>query len=198
MARPRSLPEAESLERALILFWERGYDRTSIADLGETLGVGPSSIYNAFGSKADLFRRSLDHYLGTYARPMVEALDASVPAGVSLRTFLRSLVELATSDGNPSGCAVMQGGGAGLPTESEACAITLEIKQEMEGLLRKLLESRKRAGDALTASPRVLAKFTLANMRGISQLACDGATKRELLAIADHAAQSCVSPENSE
>lgn len=194
MPRPRSIPEDQVLERALLLFWEHGYDRTSIADLSEAIGVGPSSLYNAFGSKAELFRQALARYMQTYARPLGEALDANETADSTLRAFLRGLVEMTTSNATPSGCAVMQGGGAGMPAASEACAITLEIKDEIETLLRKHLEVRKRAGDPLAGTPRTLAKFVMVTMRGLSQLACDGATERELLRVADHAAQSCVAP----
>ncbi len=67
MPRPRTVPEEQAIQRALFLFWEKGYDRTSMSDLSRAIGVGPSSIYNAFGSKVELFRRAITHYVETHA-----------------------------------------------------------------------------------------------------------------------------------
>ena len=194
MARPRTLPKEESLERALQLFWHKGYDRTSIADLGNALGVGPSSIYNAFGSKEALYQQSISHYLETHAgfvpRIFEEAKDSS--ADVCVRKLLRAVSKLYASKETPLGCALLQSGGAGTPDDSEACAFTCGAKIQLEKAIQNLFETRKRAGDELAASPHILAKFVAATMRGLSQLACDGTGLSDLLKVADHAAHSCV------
>lgn len=199
MPRPRSIPEDEALERALLLFWKKGYDRTSIADLSEAIGVGPSSIYNAFGSKAAIFRRVLDRYMAMHARSILEALEA----GAEIRgeknveerigEVLRDAARLYAPGGDfPLGCALLQGGGAGVPEESEACSITLDLKTTLEGKIRAVFEAAAARGEPLAASPRILAKHILATMRGLSQLACDGTSRDDLLAIAALAARKCV------
>lgn len=194
MPRPRSIPEEESLERALMLFWDKGFDRTSIADIGTALGVGPSSIYNAFGSKEALYQKALGHYMQTHAgfvsAIFEEARDSK--AEVCVRKLLRALSKLYASKDTPKGCALLQSGGAGRPDDSLACEFTCGIKADIESAIRDLFETRKRAGDELAATPHILAKFVVATMRGISQLACDGTTQSDLLKVADHAAQSCV------
>ncbi len=199
MARPRVVPEPEALERAMLLFWKNGYDRTSIADLGEAIGVGPSSIYNAFGSKAALYRRALDRYMETRAGFAAEFLDGEgdLDLEASIREFLRKAIKLYTTKGLPQGCAMLQSGGAGAPDDSGACAVTFEMKQGLESALRKRLESRTDAKNALAAPPRTLAMFLVATLRGLSQLACDGASQKELLLVADHVAGSCVSTRGS-
>ncbi|MCA9274377.1 MAG: TetR/AcrR family transcriptional regulator [Phycisphaerales bacterium] len=192
MPRTRSLPEAEVLERALYVFWARGYDRASIADICDATGLGPSSIYNAFGSKIELFRKSLAHYLGKYATLATEHLDDAFHAHESMRNYLRGIVRLCVMPNTPPGCLLMQSGGAGIPEDSEACAATNEIKTVLTQSIRNVLEARHTAGDTLSASPGTLAMFVVATTRGISQLACDGVSEDELLCVADHAAMSCI------
>jgi len=186
------MPEPEVLERALLVFWAQGYDRTSIGDLSKAVGLGPSSLYNAFGSKLELFRRSIEHYMSTHANFASTILDTPSDLDVEtlVRTLLRSAVKLYA--GAPRGCAMFEGAGAGSPEDAEACAVTLEHKAKLEKALLVRLRARAKAGDHLAAPPAILAKSVTATMRGLSQLACDGAAKRDLLAVADHAAASCV------
>ena len=65
--RPRKRTIEESLDLAMDLFWRQGFEATSVQDLCEALGVGPSSIYNSFGSKAQLYLQCLERYIETNA-----------------------------------------------------------------------------------------------------------------------------------
>ncbi len=192
MPRTRSIPEKLTLERALHVFWARGYDRASVADLCRATGLGPSSIYNAFGSKLEFFKKALDHYLTTYASRATDELSPERTAYASIRGFLRGVVTLCTNESSPPGCFLMQGGGAGSSEISEACAVTNEIKSSLQHTIRDMLSARQIAGDTLAGEPHTLSLYVMAVTRGLSQLACDGANKEELLIVADLAAASCV------
>ena len=194
MGRSRRVPEAEALEQALQLFWKHGYDRTSIAHLSEAIGVGPSSIYNAFGSKQEIYQRAITMYMETHAGFVSEIFlkSGEIKTEDSIRELLRGAVLLYTSQGSPSGCAMFQSSGAGEAEDSVACAFTLKLKTGLEDALLALFTARERAGDSLSNSPELLAKFVLATMHGISQLACDGSNRKTLMAIADHTAKSCI------
>src|SRR5258705_379412 len=78
--RPRSFDRGEALERAIAVFWEHGYDATSIALLTKALGIGAPSLYAAFGDKRALFLDALDRYIRTYGafteRALAEEPDA--------------------------------------------------------------------------------------------------------------------------
>lgn len=187
------MPEPEALEAALQIFWEKGYDRTSLADLSAALGVGPSSIYNAFGSKADLFRKSLQHYLSEYAGFVPKVLGRASEEGleVSLRELLHRAVELYSTKGQPFGCAMLEGGGADRSEESEGGCIARELSQNLETALRGLFDGTTK-NEPLANTPRILAKYILGVMRGLSQLARDGTSRQDLIKIADHAVSSCV------
>ncbi len=192
MARPRSIPEEEVLEHALKLFWAKGYDRTSIADLSSAIGLGPSSIYNTFGSKEALFQRALERYVATHAC-FVQEVVATVEergAETSIRTLLRRAARLYSSRDNPPGCAMLQGGGGGGSEDAEGARIARQFRLALEESLRGIFK-KARADESLSASPKLLAKLVLGGMRGLAQLACDGTSRRDLLALADHIGASC-------
>lgn len=193
MSRPRSIPEKEAIERALRLFWEKGYNRTSVADLGEAIGVGPSSIYNAFGSKHELFEKAIAQYMSTHADFVGElfAISESMNSTEFIRELLSKLVTLYTDKSTPPGCAMMQAGGSGAASDSQACAVTQTMKTSLESSLHDFFKAKTAYGEELNAPPKILAKFIVGTIRGLSQLACDGSSRKNLLAVADHAATSC-------
>lgn len=192
MPRPRNQPESDSLEQALRLFWDHGYDRTSIGELSKALGVGPSSIYNAFGSKSELFRRSLTHYAETHLAFVKDIVDQSAQRGLepSLRELVRQLVDLYSDTKTPLGCAIFQGGGGGCSNGAEGVEIAEEFREKVYETLVNLLKS-KQPTDHLSSKPSRLAKYLLAVLSGLSQLACDGTSRRELHAIANLACNAC-------
>ena len=191
--RPRNLSEEEALERALELFWTRGYEATSIADLTAALEVGPSGLYNAFGNKEQLFRRVIEYYVASYTDFLDEAAESDLDVEPTVRGLLRGAARAYTRPDLPRGCAVMQSGGAAGANESPAAAITLEVKDAVERQLRTILVRASRShGTELAAPARVMAKYLMTLMRGMSQLAIDGASERDLLRVGDLAAQGCV------
>lgn len=192
MPRTRSVPEVEVLEQAMRVFWAKGYDRASVADICKATGLGPSSIYNAFGSKLELYRQTLKHYMDTYGSPVMKCMDDSIPASRSLHELLREYVNLIFEPETPPGSYLMQSGGTGVSQNSEACAITNETKQSIANVIQRMLETRQQAGDQLSAPPRTLAIFLVMTARGLSQLACDGYSPDDLIIVADHASKSCV------
>ena len=193
MARPRKISEEEAIDRALRVFWEYGYERASVALLSEALEVGPSGLYNAFGSKAELFRQAIQHYTNTFAGFATEISDRDLDVEEVVRTLLREAAKAYLAPDTPPGCAVMQSAGAASAEQSEAASITLEVKAGLEVVFRRMLDrASKRHGTKLAAPSRVLAKYLIATMRGLSQLAIDGASLRELNKVADVAAGACV------
>lgn len=195
MGRPRKMPEEQAIDLALRLFWKQGYDRTSVADLSEALGVGPSSLYNAFGNKRELFRRAIEHYVANYTSFIDHALDSGLDVEPAVRGLLREAAGVYSDTDSPPGCAVMQSAGAASPEDSEAAAITLEVKSEVENSLIELLEHASKAhGTPLAAPPRILARYLNGTLRGLSQLVIDGVPLAELLQVCDVAAKACVGP----
>jgi AcrR family transcriptional regulator len=98
MARPRSFDRDAALEQAMRLFWERGYDETSVADLTRAMGIAAPSLYAAFGDKRALFEEAVERY---------ESLpDAPVAAG-SIEGMLMRAADEYTKPGQPRGCFIL-------------------------------------------------------------------------------------------
>ena len=105
MARPREFDTEEALEKALQVFWAKGYEAASLCDLIGAMGISKSSFYEAFGSKRDLFLATLDRYneheAGRHARDLIEGAE-SVRAGIAA-VFERQ-IEVMAGQGDRRGC----------------------------------------------------------------------------------------------
>ncbi|GAA0922445.1 TetR/AcrR family transcriptional regulator [Nonomuraea longicatena] len=88
MARPREFDEQDVIAKASDLFWRRGYNATSVRDLGAELNLKQSSLYRTFNDKHTLFLRALDHYRATESAQAEELLNASGPSLEVLRDWL--------------------------------------------------------------------------------------------------------------
>ncbi|MBC8783553.1 MAG: TetR/AcrR family transcriptional regulator [Pseudomonas fluorescens] len=111
MGRPRNFDRDHAVEQALHLFWEHGYDATSLAQLKAGLGGGISapSFYAAFGSKEALFDECVQRYLATYAQVTECLWDDTLPPREAIETALRQSTRMQCEDGHPKGCMVALG-----------------------------------------------------------------------------------------
>jgi TetR/AcrR family transcriptional regulator, copper-responsive repressor len=98
MARPRSFDRDAALEQAMLLFWQKGYEETSIGDLTRAMGIAAPSLYAAFGDKRALFDEAVERY---------ESLpDAPIAAGSIERILMRAAEEY-TKPEQPRGCFIL-------------------------------------------------------------------------------------------
>jgi AcrR family transcriptional regulator len=101
--RPRAFDETAVLETAVDVFWRSGYVSASIADISAATGLAPSSIYNTYGSKLDLFACALDRYLDVIIRQVLDPLENGSAGHADVDNFFQ---RLATNGGQtrPPGC----------------------------------------------------------------------------------------------
>jgi AcrR family transcriptional regulator len=183
--RPREFDVEKALDRALKVFWRKGYEGTSLADLTAAMGINRPSLYAAFGNKESLFRKALDRYAEGPAAFVREALAAPTSRGVVER-LLRGAVEAQTDSRNPRGCLLVNG--------------ALSCGDEAEPIRRELVARRKKADDALRArferavaegdlpadaDAGDLARYVVTVVRGMAVQAASGATREELQRVAD-------------
>ncbi|MGW5846754.1 TetR/AcrR family transcriptional regulator [Streptomyces sp. NPDC055254] len=184
--RPRSFDRDAALDKAMLTFWERGYEATSIADLTRVLGIGAPSLYAAFGDKRTLFDEVVVVYGSRYADFARAALAEEPTAREAVERVLREAAEIYTDPAHPRGCMVIS---AAINTTSD------EVAQALRGLRNanlEMFESRIRADVAAGALPqdadaRALARYAGAVLQGMSQQARDGASRQELEAVARRA-----------
>src|ERR1700749_3312923 len=88
MARTKDFDENEVLKKAVCLFWDKGYNGTSMQDLVEGLGISRSSLYDTFGDKHQLYLKALQSYKQAEASKRDQILDGSLPAKDSIRQLM--------------------------------------------------------------------------------------------------------------
>src|SRR5712691_10745556 len=108
MGRPRAFDMDQALERALQVFWRKGYEASSLADLTEAMGINPPSLYAAFGNKEGLFRKAVDRYVERHAG-FSEVASAKPTARGMIEHLLHASVDFVTDESNPRGCLFVRG-----------------------------------------------------------------------------------------
>ncbi|MEV0178323.1 TetR/AcrR family transcriptional regulator [Streptomyces sp. NPDC050625] len=182
--RPRSFDRGTALEKAVMAFWERGYEATSVSDLTRIMGIGAPSLYAAFGDKRSLFEEVVRVYAGSYGSFTRRALDEETTARAAVERLLREAAVEFTDPGHPYGCLV---------THAATNCTTPEVEEALRRQRNAnvaALESRIRADVATGELPEgadagALARHAAAVFQGMSQQARDGASREELEAVAE-------------
>lgn len=187
MGRPRSFDPDKALDRALQVFWQKGYEGASLSDLTRAMGINRPSLYAAFGDKEALFRRALDRYAQGPAAFVHEALQEPTARRVAER-LLRTSADLLSGGNHPSGCLLVQGA---LACGEASKAVQQELaaqRRNGEAAIRRRLQRAKAEGDLPAGSdPTDLARFLSTVMQGMSVQAAGGAGRAELQRVADTA-----------
>ena len=187
MARPRVFDVEKAVETATELFWRRGYERTSLADLTGAIGITPPSFYFAFGSKEGLFRKVLEQYRVSRLVYAEEALNCPTAREVAEQMLLR-LAELYTDPTRPPGClAVNCALPSGRPDDAVQNHLTM-LRRARQNRVRERFERAQREGDlAADADPGQLARFLITLGWGMAIDAQSGATRADLLGTVERA-----------
>lgn len=189
--RPREFDTDEVLDKAMMVFWRQGFEGASLSDLTDAMGISRPSLYAAFGNKEELFRRALERYLETGPYAEYRAAMAAPTARGVVERLLRSAAVSMTDPCHPAGCMSVQGA---LSCSEAAKAIKDELTATRcngEGELRERFERAKAEGDLPVASnPAALARYVAALLQGMSVQASGGATREQLLDIAEMALAS--------
>ena len=186
--RPRAFDRDTSLQRAMDVFWVRGYEGASLAALTEAMEIRPPSLYAAFGSKEGLFREALAHYLGQHGRYRRDVLDGAPSAREGVAELLRETVARFCSDEFPRGCLVVLAALTGTP-ESEAVRDALSAERgESIRLFRERMRRGIADGDlAADTDMEELATFYATVLFGLSVQAKDRVPCERLLAVVERA-----------
>ena len=107
MARPKTFDRDEVLERAMQLFWSRGYERTSIQDLVDAMGINRGSLYDTFGDKENLYFEALDRYRTNESRQGLSRVVAEIASpSEAIETYFRRVIEGGGKRQGKRGCFV--------------------------------------------------------------------------------------------
>jgi len=178
--RPREFCVDQALAQALRVFWEKGYDGTSLTDLTDAMGITRPSLYAAFGNKESLFRKALDLYESEKLDYIGKALEQPTARGVA-EVMLRGSVDNVMSSSEPHGCL---GVITSVACGPESQSIREEVVKRGEVGKKALIDRFNRAkaeGDLPShIDPEGLMRVLIAMLQGISVQANQGATRSEL------------------
>jgi AcrR family transcriptional regulator len=178
--RPRVFEKDEALGKALTVFWERGYDGATVAELTTALGINKPSLYAAFGNKEELFKQSLAKYLAGPAAFVLEAIKEPT-ARLVAEKFLLSAAVFLTDHQHPKGCMVVQGALSCAQSAEVIKGQLIQYRQHYEAQLAKRFKQAQLDGDlSLACNPTDLAKFLATLHQGMSVQATNGTTEAEL------------------
>ncbi|MBL4846265.1 MAG: TetR/AcrR family transcriptional regulator [Planctomycetes bacterium] len=168
MARPKEFEPQIALERAMDVFWRKGFEATSVQDLVNEMGINRASLYSTFGDKHSLFMAALDRYSESVTGPMVEQLQAEGPAKEVISGLFRSLVGGTRASEAQPGC-LMTNSAVEL---CQRCPETAErVTKSMERVSKgfaKVVARGQEAGEIPTSqSPRALGRFLCGALQGL-------------------------------
>ena len=165
------------------VFWQKGYEGASLAELTESMGVNRPSLYAAFGRKEELFRKVLDRYDAGPSSFVREAMEEPTARAV-VSSLLHGAVEMHTDPRTPPGCLMVHGA---LSCGAGADSVRRELNSRRaaaETTLRRRLARAKAEGDLpADASPADLARYVMTIVRGMAVQAAGGASRAQLLRV---------------
>lgn len=186
MARTKSFDEDAVLEQAAQLFWERGYEGTSLADLEAHLGLGRQSLYNTFGDKHGLFLKALDRYRREVGEAGISALTAPGAGFAAIRKFFRWSVDMLTAPGPRHGCMVANTILERGNQDADALLRCNQSRDVLERAFRRALAHAKAEGEVKRGLDVDATATMLVTLHyGFTVLAKTGARAREMQATVD-------------
>ncbi|MGC1969679.1 MAG: TetR/AcrR family transcriptional regulator [Candidatus Acidiferrales bacterium] len=185
--RPINFDKDAALEAAMLLFWERGFEGASMADLTQAMRLNPSSIYAAFGDKQALFALAANRYLEYRAQYAATALAQPTLKGV-IRALFENTVKFLTTPGHPPRCMSLVGAMGCSVDATPAKQLMTEIRRQNQAAIKSRLVRARKSGEL----PKEInvddyTRYLSTILAGLSIQAATGATKAELKRAAEMA-----------
>lgn len=178
--RPREFDPDEALASALRIFWQRGYEGASMAELTEAMGITKPSLYACFGNKEALFRKALDLYEKEKLCYVTLALEASTARGVAERLLIGAIATHC-GDTDPQGClGVISTVACGTEAETIREEVIARRASSERALVARFERAREEGDLPDHADPEALAHYLTTVMQGISVKAGSGAARDTL------------------
>ena len=185
MARTKAFDEERAIDAAVDCFWSRGYEGTSVRDLADSMGIGGASLYNAYGDKRALFRKSLERYAKRSMRERIERLEARRRPKEAIRAFLAEIIDRSVEDPDRKGCLLVNSALDVAPHDARIGKVVAGYLDELRSFFRRNIEAAREAGQIpLDLDPEQMAGHLLGVLLGIRVLARTRASRRQLEDVA--------------
>ena len=183
--RPRSFDRDQALDAAVLVFWDKGYDGSSIEDLTRAMGINRPSLYASFGNKRDLFMQAIDRYAATHGNRAFSAFRLEPDSRKAVERFFEASIDCALAEGTPRGCLINT-------VATDAAQNDAELRDKLadmftrtdEAIARRLTANHDAAASPIH-DPEGLARMAHSVTHSIMTRARAGASRAELSHIAD-------------
>ena len=167
MSRPKEFNPDDAVEKAMQVFWHKGYEATSMEDLLTAMDLNRGSLYDTFGDKRQLFLKVIDQYCTTFVGSKFSLLDQLGPALPGLRRFISGMIERALADPQRRGCLILNTVMELAPHENEIAGTLRHALKMVEDTFFRVLARAKQQGELNSQKdPRTLARFLTTMMQG--------------------------------
>lgn len=180
--RPRAFNRDEAVAAAMLLFWEHGYESTSLAQLRAAMGdISAASFYAAFESKESLFREVMDRYISTYGQVSESFRDTSLTSKKAIEQGLRQSARMQTESSHPLGCLLILSAVNCSPEQQHIREMLAKERARVNGWLKGCIERAVVNGElpGSTDIPMLVTLFETF-LQGISTQARDGVSYEAL------------------
>lgn len=182
--RPREFDRTEALNKAMKVFWQKGYTATSMNDLYEAMGIKSPSLYAAFGSKEDLYEEVLLHYEQSVAPVIWRHMSTEPSPRQAVWLWLERSADILTQTDMPHGCMVTLSA-VGSEGNDRLGEIVRRLRTSGIDLLKaRLLEAQQQGDLPASVDIDALTRLYISVQQGMSIQARDGAGRETLLSIA--------------
>ena len=184
--RPKTFDRSAVLHEAMKLFWERGYAGTSFDELIAAMGISPSSFYNSFGSKEQLYHEAAEAYMARSRAWFAEEFSGASDARTAFRRLLEAAARELTREDMPSGCMISLACTHVAPSLNAVRDMMAGYRCDAQAAMAGRIQRGIDEGDVpKDTNVQALAAFYSALSRGMAVLARDGATREDLLEIVE-------------
>jgi TetR/AcrR family transcriptional repressor of nem operon len=191
MARPRKFDDDVVKECVLDLFWLKGYDYTAVEDLERATGVDRRGLYNAFGSKLELFRESLETFIANGERQVLAALNSEYAGRADIERVLRLLASPEGYLKENRGCLVCLTAGSEVMHSEEVGRCVRGYFRRLRNAFANALRGAFAAGDlGMHRDPEVLCDFLVGTVMGLAAMARAGRPRAQVRRFVETALES--------
>jgi len=168
MARTKDFDENEVLNKAVNLFWLKGYNGTSMQDLVDGLGISRSSLYDTYGDKHTLYIKALESYQSTASGKVCQIVGSSLPAKQTIKQLLEFISSELLGDQKHKGCFMVNAEVEVAPHDKEVSQMICQNDQQVEDAFYLVIKKGQENGEITNQQDaRALARFTFNTVKGI-------------------------------
>ncbi|MDQ0206625.1 TetR/AcrR family transcriptional regulator [Alkalicoccobacillus murimartini] len=184
MARNKEFDEQEVLSKAMEVFWKQGYEKTSLQDLVDHMGIHRRSIYDTFGDKRALFIKALMHYEETITKRIQKKVESKIKVKQAIRDVFDVIIY--PDDQNPRGCLTVNAAVELSLLDSDVSKKVTEMFDKTETLFYDLIRHGQETGEiSTTIDAKGYAHFIHNSLVGLRVIAKTTEDQKKMKSIVD-------------